>query len=380
MLFNPTLFYYIKINMKLNTSIALILLLSISYTCTVEIPFTVGTANKSDDGSLAFLQDQTPINSFATDLPMIYIEVEVGTPPQKVKVLFDSGSTTMWLGKSMYNPSNSRTAINLTKTDPLNYPNHSIQGPYYNDVVKIAGTNLSTKLDFIHSDSDSPQMDGLIGTAAFGSIKESILEKLNSEGKLRKNAFSIRHTKRDSGVLLIGEGYDRPENYIGSCRIPEGFALDYCMVKYIFAGNTQIDINMPLLFDSGTAASYFEKTTFQKLKNALFTELLKDNTCTSTVRDINEYISCKNSALGRLPNISFLLDNRTVILLTPHQYLPRWQNDFNAEWNQRPFIFSQGFQTIIGQNFIQYFGFEIDRSNKKDVKMNFYRNSQMANP
>lgn len=367
--------------MKLNTNIAVILLLTISYTCTVEIPFSVEyTTTKITDDSLAFLQDQTEVKSFATDAPVIYIEVEVGTPPQKVKVLFDTGSTTMWIGQSKYNPSKSQTAINLTKTDPLNYPNHSIQGPYYNDIVKIVGTNLSTKLDFIHSDSNSPMMDGLIGTAIFGNIKESILEKLNSERKLSKNAFSIRHNKRDSGVLIIGEGYDKPYDFIGSCRIPEGFALDYCMVKKMFAGNTTIDINMPLLFDTGTSASMLDKDTFQKLKNALFTDLLKDNTCTSTTIDINEYINCKNSALSRLPILSFLLDTKTVIHLTPNQYLPRWQNDLNAESDRRPFLFSQGFQVIFGQSFIQYFGFEIDRSNKSNVKMNFYRNPSMAFP
>jgi len=108
-----------------------------------------------------------------------YGAIEIGNPPQKFDVLFDTGSSNFWVPgiscKSSkcnryrkYNSTASSTSSRQNFSITLNYGIGSVTGDIFSDDVVVAGLNISNvSFAALNSVSGLPndQFDGLIGMA-----------------------------------------------------------------------------------------------------------------------------------------------------------------------------------------------------------------------
>ncbi|KAN0123324.1 eukaryotic aspartyl protease [Russula decolorans] len=148
--------------------------------------------------------------------------ISVGTPAKSFSVIFDTGSSDLFLpspicggncsGHTLYDPSASSTAQDLSKTFSLTYGGGAaVGGEQFTDVVKITGlTAESQTLGAATSESgfgsDFPA-DGLMGMA-FQSISQfnapPVFQTLISEGVLTSQVFGFKLAASGSELFLGG--------------------------------------------------------------------------------------------------------------------------------------------------------------------------------
>lgn len=132
-----------------------------------------------------------------------YAEIDVGTPPQKMNLLFDTGSADLWLfgadakgaieqDQNRWNHSKSSTARLITgATWDIHYADGSgANGTVYHDIVSVAGLKIRGQ-GVEYANEVSPQH---IGTDILGSPVSGIVgfafDKKNKAKPQQKTPFS----------------------------------------------------------------------------------------------------------------------------------------------------------------------------------------------
>jgi cathepsin D len=159
-------------------------------------------------------------------------EIEVGTPGQKMLVVFDTGSSNLWvptlspLGKvkhNIYRPSMSSTYIANDTVFEIMYGSGPVAGKYCQDDVAFAGLTLSNYNFAAVGDlsglgelyTNSP-MDGILGMAFDAIVQggsESPFGALVSSGQLDEPVFGFYLGEKATSELVFG-GVD-PAHYTG---------------------------------------------------------------------------------------------------------------------------------------------------------------------
>ncbi|XP_070604988.1 gastricsin-like [Erythrolamprus reginae] len=174
-------------------------------------------------------------NNFATGdeplanfMDMTYCgEITIGTPPQKFVVLFDTGSSNLWVSSiycqsqpcknhPLFNPSQSSTYSSQGQTFGLLYGSGSLTGVFGYDTVTIQGISI-TNQQFGLSETEPgsaflySKYDGILGLA-YPSLSSggatTVMQGMIQENLLDAPIFSFylrgQQNSQDGGSLIFG--------------------------------------------------------------------------------------------------------------------------------------------------------------------------------
>jgi hypothetical protein len=91
--------------------------------------------------------------------PLLTLVVEIGTPPQKVKVFIDTGSYELWVNPKcdtsasasicqnhgMYYPDKSKSSTYVGGNFAVTYGTGAVRGSYWSDVMTVASKQIFEK-------------------------------------------------------------------------------------------------------------------------------------------------------------------------------------------------------------------------------------------
>lgn len=174
-------------------------------------------------------------NSFATaEEPLAnymdmsyYGQISIGTPPQNFMVLFDTGSSNLWVpsvycqsqpcnNHPLFNPSQSSTYSSNGQTFSIQYGSGSLTGVFGYDTVTIQGIPI-TNQEFGLSETEPgtsflyAKFDGILGLA-YPSLSEggatTVMQGMIQENLIDAPVFSFylsqQPSSQNGGALILG--------------------------------------------------------------------------------------------------------------------------------------------------------------------------------
>uniref|UniRef100_A0A8C3NE11 pepsin A n=1 Tax=Geospiza parvula TaxID=87175 RepID=A0A8C3NE11_GEOPR len=188
-----------------------------------------------EQGLLESYLEQHPYNLAAKYFPGIAMEplenymddeyfgtISIGTPPQEFTVVFDTGSSNLWVpsvfcsspacrNHNRFNPAESSTFLSTNDTLFIAYGTGSMTGVLGYDTVDVAGINVRNQIfglaetepgDFFYY----TPFDGILGLA-FPSIASSgatpVFDNMMVENLVDKNLFSVYLSRDDEGGSFV---------------------------------------------------------------------------------------------------------------------------------------------------------------------------------
>ncbi|TFK03780.1 O-acetyl-ADP-ribose deacetylase MACROD2 [Platysternon megacephalum] len=292
--------------------------------------------HKYDPASKYFNNFAVAYEALANYLDMSYYgAISIGTPPQNFLVLFDTGSSNLWVPSTycqsqactthtLFNPSDSSTYSSNGQTFSLQYGSGSLTGVFGYDTVTIQDVSI-TKQEFGLSETEPgtnfvySQFDGILGLgfpaiAAGGAT--TVMQGLMQENLISAPLFSFylsgQESIQDGGELLFG-GIDSnlysgqivwtPVTQDAYWQIGiEGFSVDGQSSGWCSSGCQGI-------VDTGTS--------LLTAPQSIFSQLMED--IGAQENSEGEYmVSC--SSIDSMPSISFTI-NGTSFPLSPSAYV-----------------------------------------------------------
>ncbi|RYP41386.1 hypothetical protein DL767_001024 [Monosporascus sp. MG133] len=237
-----------------------------------------------------------------------YAEVSVGTPPQTVRLVVDTGSSDVWVldsnadlctSRSMqevhgggciatFDPSESSTYTALSDAPfQIAYlDGSSANGTYFQDHINIGGTEIESLQMGLAEEATINS--GLLGIGYSTNVAArdpypNIIDLLEEQGLIAIRAYSLwlNAYSADIGTLLFG-GVDT-EKFVGELiavpilpdsrtGIYHSFAVTLSSLVLNYTdGNTDIIIQqpMPVILDSGTTLTYLPRRIAYNIFSAL---------------------------------------------------------------------------------------------------------------
>mmetsp|Transcript_26155 Transcript_26155/g.56729 ORF Transcript_26155/g.56729 Transcript_26155/m.56729 type:complete len:388 (-) Transcript_26155:7-1170(-) len=150
-----------------------------------------------------------------------YGNISIGTPAQLLTVIFDTGSSDLWVASTTSRPSGNRafetgmsnTYVPTGKPFRISYGPGSVMGHFCRDTVRISEMELPnfsfaqvSNTDAIEHWEDFP-VDGVLGLGfqAFSKNGESpLMSSLVASGQLKEPVFSFYLGDQGPGELVLG--------------------------------------------------------------------------------------------------------------------------------------------------------------------------------
>ncbi|XP_037640287.1 pepsin A-like [Sebastes umbrosus] len=254
-----------------------------------------------------------------------YGEIGIGTPPQFFKVLFDTGSSDLWVPSvsctssacdqhAKFSSSASSTFEAGTKTFRLSYYSGYVAGSTGYELIKISDLYVAHQI-FGLTETEatflgSVPWDGILGLAFPGLSHEGgtpLFNNLWNQGKIPQNMFSMYLSSSVEGSMLMLGGMDS-SYYTGSINwIPLYKATNFWNIQI-----QSITINGNTVACSGSCEASVDSGT------SFITGPSKDiNNINGWLgTSANQYgeavVSCSNTDL--LPDIMFNIDGYSFAL------------------------------------------------------------------
>ncbi|XP_063338225.1 pepsin A-like [Pelmatolapia mariae] len=163
-----------------------------------------------------------------------YGVISIGTPPQSFKVIFDTGSSNLWVPSiyctsaacnkhAKFNPGKSRTYRKDGKPLHIDYGTGSMTGFLGYDTVTVAGLAVTNQI-FGLSQTEAPfmkymQTDGILGLA-YPSLSASsatpVFDNMVKEGLVEQDLFSVYLSSNNQGGSVVTFGGVDTNHYSGS--------------------------------------------------------------------------------------------------------------------------------------------------------------------
>ncbi|XP_017466824.1 PREDICTED: lysosomal aspartic protease-like [Rhagoletis zephyria] len=305
------------------------------------------------------------------DLNMAYYgKITIGTPPQEFLVLFDSGSSNLWVPSatcpasnqacqlhSKYNSNDSSTYVANGESFSIEYGSGSLSGFLSQDTVRVAGLTIQNQVfaeameepgtSFVYSN-----FDGLMGMAFQAISNDDVVPpfyNMWSQGLIDKDVFSFylaREGTSDQGGEMILGGSD-PSYYQGSLTYTpisqQGywqFSLDSATID----GQTMCGSGCQAIADTGTSlivAPFYAYFSFMNVVDP----------------DFDGVIDC--SLINSLPAMEFVIGGNTFAV-PASQYILEQDGECSSAVSYMGTDF-----WILGDIFIGLYYTEFDMGNSR---------------
>ncbi|XP_053248770.1 chymosin-like [Podarcis raffonei] len=255
-----------------------------------------------------------------------YGTIYIGTPPQPFKVLFDTGSSSLWVPSiyckdkackthHRFDPRKSSTFQGTEQPFSIKYGKGSMEGIFGLDTVKISNLTISD-MEFGLSTRESEYFtksiyDGILGLGP--GRRSSFIDNLMKKGLLEKDEFSVYLSGKTDGSMVIFGGID--QSYFTG-------RINWIPVKYqwriavdsILVNSKKIACRdgCQALLDTGTSLLLGPKSEINQIQQAVgkvrltFADFLHTHS-----------FNCRN--LRKMPNVVFVI-NGIQYPLTPQAY------------------------------------------------------------
>ena len=252
--------------------------------------------------------------------------IYIGTPQQEFKVVFDTGSSNLWIPSAKcddnackihnrYDSSKSSTYKEDGRDLSISYGTGSMDGKLAKDSLTMGGKTATGVVfgEATHLDSffEQTNMDGILGLA-FQNISqdnvEPVFETLFNQGQVESNSFSFFLTNKpnaEGSKLFIG-GVDK--NYFqGELEYHALSSQDYWSLQLhgVSVNGVMQGLDAHAIVDSGTSLIIVNPEIYEKLG-------LPDT----------QAVPC--DSVNSLPEVCFVFDNANGIskyCLTPQEYI-----------------------------------------------------------
>ncbi|KAJ1330673.1 hypothetical protein BSLG_009125 [Batrachochytrium salamandrivorans] len=259
---------------------------------------------------------------------LYYGVVEVGIPSLPLHILFDTGSSDLWISSAqcghmpcnshvVYDGSNSYTYTQGSVYFFTPYGSGSITGVASSDLLKMGNARIHNQ-KFLESAEETDSVftkssfNGIVGLGYRYRLKSNsttLMDSLINNGLIRNNIFSFYFApKEQSGSVLMLGGYD-PEHVVSHITwIPVIDNSSYWLVSVdaITFGFLILSIGGQVIFDSGTNLIAGNPELVRMLNARLHPVVADDG---STI------VACEGQ-----PSMTFVF-NATPFTLLPSDYL-----------------------------------------------------------
>jgi len=232
-------------------------------------------ANKYQTGLKYTLKSEGPVVIEDYQNSQYYGEIEIGTPGQKFEVIFDTGSSDLWVAASdcgtscgrhaEYNSAKSSTYVANGTAFDIQYGSGPVSGYESMDVMSTGSINVKNQVFAEVTDATGlglaykiGKFDGILGLAfPILSVNKvpTVFENMASQGLVDKNLFSfyLGTDNGQKGELLLG-GIDE-NHYTGDIDYVPLEAATYWQVKLdgLKVGETTYGAGDHAIVDSGTS-------------------------------------------------------------------------------------------------------------------------------
>ncbi|NXA53752.1 PEPC protein, partial [Nothocercus julius] len=277
----------------------------------------------------------TAYEPLANNLDMSYFgEISIGTPPQSFLVLFDTGSSNLWVPSvycrseacsdhSRFNPSQSSTYSSQDQYFAIQYGSGSLSGIFGYDTVTIQSLSI-TNQEFGLSETEPgtsflyAEFDGILGLA-YPSISAgdaaTVMQGLLQENLLDEPVFSFYLSGQEGtegGELLLG-AVDSTL-YTGDITwtpVTQAAYWQIAIESFSVSGQTSswCSQGCQAIVDTGTSLLTAPQQVFSELIEYIGAQADGDG----------EYVvSCSN--IESLPTLSFVIGG-TTFPLSPSAYV-----------------------------------------------------------
>nr|XP_003220239.1 PREDICTED: embryonic pepsinogen [Anolis carolinensis] len=300
-----------------------------------------------------------------------YGTINIGTPPQAFTVVFDTGSSNLWVPSTYcsdapcqnhprFDPSQSSTFENTQQTMSIQYGTGSMQGILGYDTLTVTGITVP-KQEFALSSSEPGvfftyvPFDGILGLG-YPSIAVSdvtpVFDNMMNEGLVQENLFSVYLGRGGTGSIITFGGIDE-SYYTGSINWIPVTEQGYWQIELdsILVNGEAIACSdgCQAIVDTGTSLVAGPPSDISNLQNAIG----------ATPGQYGQYdINCGN--LGNMPDVVFVI-NGIQFPLTPTAYtLEESQEECHSGFQNM-----SGYLWILGDVFIREYYSIFDRANNQ---------------
>ncbi|XP_049419611.1 pepsin A-like [Epinephelus fuscoguttatus] len=269
--------------------------------------FAVGTQSMTNDADLAY-----------------FGIISIGTPPQSFKVIFDTGSSNLWVpsiycsspacnNHDKFNPSLSSTYRQNGASLRIQYGTGSMIGFLGYDTVTVGGFAVQNQI-FGLSTSEAPFMqymraDGILGLAyprLSASGATPVFDNMMKQGLVSQDLFSVYlSSNSNSGSVVTFGGID-PNHYSGSITwIPLSSELYWQITVDSVTVNGQVvacNGGCQAIVDTGTSLIVGPQSSISNINQVVG----------AYSQNGNDMVSCNN--IGQMPDVTFHIQGQEFTL------------------------------------------------------------------
>ncbi|GJJ75051.1 hypothetical protein EMPS_07409 [Entomortierella parvispora] len=312
------------------------------------------------------------------------ITVGLGTPVTNVSLIFDTGSSNLWVMNTSYNPFHSSTVKDLRETFSIQYGSGYANGNEYIDVATLGPYKFHQEFGVSNNFSGfSSAVQGLVGfgpadlsanVTATGSVVPTPPENLYFAHIIKSNVVGVwfqpitnGSTQETNGEITFG-GVD-PTKFLGRITyVPittaspsnQFWGIDVAEVAF---GTTKVSGIIHGIVDTGTTLILLS----DRATNALYAQIPG-----AALDNVTSLYIIPPAEVPKLKNISFKVGNK-VLKLTPAQYTIPQNQVANIggtvgttySWIAPLGDNESGMAFILGQKFLENFYSVYDTTHKR---------------